>query len=162
MQYAGGRPFYILEDMDNLLKYIFGAVSGTVAFFAPIHPLILCASAFVAVDFVTGILASRKRARRAGRAWGIESRKAWNTVYKLCFVMAGIVLSWLIDSYVLGFMGLRLANLFTGFVCGVELWSYLENAAEISEHPVFRGLKRYMKSRVEDALNGSESEPGDM
>lgn len=139
--------------MENILKYLSGALMGLAGFFAPIWSLVLCAAVFVAIDFVTGIAASRKRALSAGQEWGIESRKAWKTVYKLCFIMAGIVLSWMIDSFILPFMGLRLANLFTGFVCGVEFWSYLENAAEISEHPVFRWLKRYMKRRLDKVLD---------
>lgn len=72
--------------------------------------------------------------------------------------MAGIVLAWLIDSYILAFLGLRLANLFTGFVCGVEFWSYLENAAEISEHPVFNWLKRYMKKKLDKAIDNEDGD----
>lgn len=131
---------------------MWGAAAGALGFFAPICPLIICAVVFITIDFVTGILASRKRCLTAGEEWGIESGKAWKTVYKLLFVMAGIVLAWMIDMWVLGFLELRLANLFTGFVCGVEFWSYLENAAEISEHPVFRYFKRYMKKKAGDTL----------
>ena len=47
---------------------------------------------------------------------------------------------------------LRLANFFTAFCCGVEFWSFLENAAEISEHPIFRWLKKFMKHKVENEL----------
>lgn len=126
---------------------------GIAGFFAPIWSLILCATVFVSIDFVTGIMADRKRALAAGREWGIESGKAWKTVCKLCFIMAGIVLAWLIDCYILSFLGLRLANLFTGFVCGVEFWSYLENAAEISEHPVFRWLRKYMNKQLDNAID---------
>ena len=61
-------------------------------------------------------------------------------------------MTWLIDTCILPVAGLRLANLFTGFVCGVELWSYLENAAEISEHPLFRKLKKYMKQEIDRKL----------
>ncbi len=138
--------------MENFFRYISGAVIGLLSFFAPIRGLIVCAVVFVAIDFVTGVAAGRKRARQEGRPWGFESAKAWSTVVKLACVMAGIVLAWLIDSLILSYMNLRLANLFTGFVCGVEFWSYLENAAEISGHPVFRWLKRFMKSRLDKGL----------
>lgn len=147
--------------MENTLKYICGAISGIAGFFAPVYSLVLCAAVFVSIDFVTGIMADRRRTLRRGEEWGIESGKAWNTVYKLCFIMAGIVLAWLIDAYILDFMELRLANLFTGFVCGVELWSYLENAAEISGHPVFRWLKRYMKKNLDDALGAGSGDGAD-
>ena len=39
---------------------------------------------------------------------------------------------------VLGPHDLRLANYFTAFCCGVEFWSFLENAAVISNHPCFQ------------------------
>ena len=139
--------------MENIFRYGAGAAMGAGAFFAPISGLIVCAVVFIGIDFITGVAASIKRARRRGCRWAFESERAWNTVAKLSFVMAGIVLAWLIDSLILPHLNLRLANLFTGFVCGVEFWSYLENAAEISEHPVFRKLKRYMKSKFDKELD---------
>jgi phage-related holin len=142
--------------MENLFRYLSGAAMAAAGFFAPVGPLVLCGALFVAIDFVTGIMAGRRRAMIAGLPWGFESGKAWCTVRKLCFIMAGIVLAWMIDTLVLDFMNLRLANLFTGFVCGVEFWSYLENAAEISGHPVFRHLKRYMKKQVDKAIDNAD------
>lgn len=138
--------------MENILKYIFGAVCGILSLLAPIHNLILCAVIFVAIDFVTGVAASKVVATRSGAPWAFESDKAWDTILKLCFVLSGIVLAWLIDSHILAFMNLRLANLFTGFVCGVEFWSYLENASQISNHPIFRYLKRFMKRKIEEGI----------
>lgn len=138
--------------MENFIKYAFGVLASIFGLLAPIQPLILCAVIFIGVDFITGVIASRKRAKRACEPWGFESGKAWMTVVKLGFVMAGIILAWMIDTYILVFMTLNLANIFTGFVCGVEFWSYLENAAEVSNHPVFRGLRKVMKSKMEDAL----------
>ncbi len=133
-------------------RYVSGAAAGMLSFLAPVRPLVICAMVFVAIDFVTGVIASRKRALRAGEPWGIESSKAWNTVAKLFFVMGGIVLAWMIDAWILPHMNLRMANLFTGFVCGVEFWSYLENAAEISDHPAFKTIKKLMKNRYDKRL----------
>lgn len=129
---------------------------GALSFFAPVRGLVLCALVFVAIDFVTGVAADRKRARRHSEPWGFESEKAWNTVVKLACVMAGIMLAWLIDSTILPHMNLRLANLFTGFVCGVEFWSYLENAAELSDHPVFRWLRRFMKDKLDKSIGNEQ------
>lgn len=142
--------------MENLFRYVSGSVMGLLSFFAPIRGLIVCAVVFIAIDFITGIAAGRKRALAEGSQWGFESAKAWNTIVKLACVMAGIILAWLIDTCILDFMNLRLANLFTGFVCGVEFWSYLENAAEISDHPAFRKLKRFMKSKLDKQLGDEQ------
>ena len=139
--------------MENFLKYLWGAAAGVLSLFAPVQGLIICAVVFVAVDFVTGVAASYKRARRNGSEWGFESTRAWHTITKLAFVMAGIVLAWLIDCCILPFLELHLANLFTGFVCGVEFWSYLENAAELSDHPAFRWLRRFLKRKLDKKLD---------
>lgn len=138
--------------MEESQKPLMGIVAGICAWLLPVQPLICCAFVFITIDFVTGVLASRKRARRTNLHWGFESAKAWKTLYKIVFVVVGIVMTWTIDTYILTFARLNLANLFTGFVCGVELWSYLENAAEISEHPVFRWLKKFMKRKIDKEL----------
>ena len=134
--------------MAILFKYISGAVAALVALLCPITPLIVTASVFIAIDFVTGIYASYVSAKKEGREWRIESRKAWRTINKLCFVVTGIVMTWLIDSLVLQFLELHLANIFTGFVCGVELWSFFENATVISQSSLFEWLGRWIKRRI--------------
>lgn len=134
--------------MEILCKYISATIAGLCAMLCPIAPLIATALLFIAIDFVTGIMASRTVARREGREWWIESRKAWRTVYKAGFTAVAIIMMWLIDHVLLGFMNLNIANMFTGFVCGVELWSFLENATTISSSPLFSWLGRWVKRRI--------------
>jgi phage-related holin len=124
-------------------------MGALVALVCPIAPLIIAATTFIVIDFITGTIASRTEARREGRAWWFESRKAWRTVVKLGFVLMSIVLIWIIDLHILSFMHLNLANLFTGFVCGVELWSFIENAASISRAPLFEWLGKWVKRRID-------------
>ena len=119
----------------------------------PIAPLIATALLFITIDFMTGVMASRAVAHREGREWWIESRKAWRTVYKAGFTAVAIIMMWLIDHVLLSFMNLNLANLFTGCVCGVELWSFLENATTISDSPLFRWLGKWVKRRVEKEVD---------
>lgn len=134
--------------MAILSKYISGLVAAMAALLCPITPLIITATVFIAVDFVTGIFASYVAAKNSGEEFRIESRKAWRTIYKLCFVLTGIVMTWVLDYSVLGFMQLNLANLFTGFVCGVELWSFIENASTISQSKLFVWLGRWIKNKL--------------
>lgn len=134
--------------MESWCRFISGAAAGIAAAFAPIAPAIVCAVFFIGVDFVTGIAADRAATRRAGQPWYFESRKAWRTVVKLALTLTAIVMAWLIDRYVLDFLHLNAARLFTGFTCGVEFWSFLENASQISDAPVFRWLRRYVRQRI--------------
>lgn len=134
--------------MEILFKYVSGALAALLGMLCPITPLVTTAMVFIAIDFVTGIIASHAEAKRNNKLWRLESRKMWRTVVKAGFVALAIVMMWTIDSILLGFMHLNLANIFTGFVCGVELWSFIENAARISGSSLFEWLSRWLKRRI--------------
>lgn len=140
--------------MEVLFKFISGALASLAALLCPIAPLVITAALFVIVDFITGVVASRAEARREGRKWWFESRKAWRTLLKLGFVAVAIVMTWLLDYHIVGFLHLNLANLFTGFICGVELWSFLENAASISRSPLFEWLGRWVRRHIDSKVDG--------
>ncbi len=135
--------------METLYRLVSGAAAALAALFSPVGPLVTCAVVFIGIDFLTGVLASRTMARREGRIWYFESAEAWRTIMKLGLTIVAIGMAWLIDSCVLGFMNLNLARLFTGFTCGVEMWSFLENAAQLSDAPLFRWLRRYVHRRIQ-------------
>ena len=137
--------------METLYRLVSGAAAGIAALFAPIGPIgpmAATTAAFIGIDFLSGVAASRAAARREGRAWYFESREAWRTVLKLALAITAIAMAWLIDSCILDFMELNVARLFTGFTCGVELWSFLENASQLSDAPLFRWLRRYVRRRI--------------
>ena len=115
-------------------------------------PLFITVIIFELMDFVTGVVKSAVVARRAGKKFAFESVKAWRTIYKFVFSLVGIILAELLDKTLADETRLRFANFFTAFCCGVEFWSFLENAAVISEHPIFRWLRRFMKEKVEGEL----------
>ena len=131
--------------MEALFRYFSGLMSAAASFFAPIGGTVVCAVVFVGVDFVTGVAADRSRTLRKGRQWRFESRRAWRTVKKAGFLVTAIAMAWMIDASILDFMELHTARLMAGFACGVELWSVLENASEISESPLFMQLRKFIK-----------------
>lgn len=135
--------------MEALYRLFSGLLSGLASLFAPISPTVACALAFVAADFVTGVAASRAEARRCGRKWYFESREAWRTLFKAGFLVTAIAMSWMLECWVLDFVTLNITKMFTGFACGVEFWSFLENASQLSDAPLFEWLKRYARRRIE-------------
>lgn len=134
-------------------KILSGILAGFLALFIQnLLPLFLTAMIFELVDFVTGVIKSAVVAQRAKERFAFESVKAWRTIYKFVFILVGIVLAEMLDQTIAVDARLRFANYFTAFCCGVEFWSFLENAAVISDHPLFRWLRRYMKFKVEDQI----------
>ena len=129
---------------------IFKGVICFIGIFFPIKMLVVSLFIFILIDFVTGNIADFRRKEASGEKYAFESKKAWKTIYKMIFSIIGVFLSWLIDAYMLHFVELHLPELLCAFICGVELWSILENASEISNHPVFRWAKRFMKEKIKD------------
>lgn len=140
--------------MEALYRFFSGLVTAVVALFAPIAPLIGCTLLFIAVDFLSGVAADCRLARQAGRPWYFESGLAWHTVIKATLVVTMIGMGWLIDSCVLPFTQWNVARWLAGFACGVELWSFLENAAQLSDAPLFRWMRRYLHRRIRKEVGG--------
>lgn len=137
------------RQMEALYRCANGAILGLAALFAPIRPVVLCALIFIFIDFVTGVIASRCEAKQRGEAWYFSSREAWRTIRKAGFVILTISMSWLIECCVLNFMTLNLTRIIAGAICGVELWSFLENASVLSDAKLFEWLRNYVKRSVE-------------
>ena len=93
-------------------------------------------------------MASRAEAREQGQEWYFESHLAWRTAEKLGFTIIALCMAFCIDELMLDFLSLNLTKLFAGFVCGVEMWSFLENACRVSDAPLLRYIKRYVRHKV--------------
>lgn len=133
-------------------KVVAGLIAAALSiFFENLLPLFVTVMVFETVDFITGVIKSAVVSKRRGEHFAFESIKAWRTIYKIVFIGLGIILAEILDA-TLADTRLRLANYFTAFCCGVEFWSFLENAAVISEHPVFRWLRKFMKIKVEEQI----------
>lgn len=130
-----------------------GIAASLVSYFIDnLMPLFISVLVFEVFDFVTGVWKSAVVAKRNKRRFAFESVKAWRTIYKVVLIFLGILMAEMLDV-IISDHDLRLANYFTAFVCGVEFWSFLENAAVISNHPIFKWLKKYMKEKVEDKID---------
>lgn len=138
--------------MEALYRLVSGAMMALMGLFAPAAPMILCALLFITIDFLSGVAADYTEAKRTGRDWYFESGKAWQTIRKAGLVVVSLAMAWLIDACVLDFLHLRLARMFAGFICGVELWSFLENAAQLSDAPLFQWLRRFVHRRLKQEI----------
>ena len=135
--------------MEGLFRFFKCIVVTLLSLFAPVKSVICCTLCFVVIDFITGVAASRAVAKREGRSWYFESHEAWRTLYKAGFVVMAIGMMWILESCVLDFMTLNLTKLLAGFVCSVEMWSFLENAAQLSDAPLFEWMRKYLHRRIE-------------
>lgn len=130
-------------------KWVFGGVASLWGLILPLHSLILCVCIAIFIDFITGNVADYHRHKRVKRRYFFQSEKMWKTCWKLGLTIIGIGMAWMLDVHVLANLPiLNLANFFAAFIVGAEFWSFLENAAVISDHPIFRAVKKYMQEEV--------------
>ena len=145
-------PCKSAQSVEVMYRCVNGAFLGLAALFAQIKPLILCALSFILIDFVTGVLASRCEAKQRGERWYFSSHEAWRTIRKAGFVLLTIAMGWLIEWCILDFMTLNLTRILTGAICGVEMWSFLENASVLSDAKIFTWLRNFVKRKVEEEI----------
>jgi phage-related holin len=138
--------------MEGMYRAINALMMSFVALFSPIQPVVTCALAFIAIDFVTGVLASRCEAKRKGERWYFSSHEAWRTIRKAGFVLLTIGMCWLVESCILNFVTLNITRIVAGAICGVEMWSFLENATVLSDAKIFDWLRKYVKRKVEKEI----------
>ena len=140
------------RSMEAMYRVVNAALLALAALFAPIQPVILCALLFILIDFVTGVLASRCEARERGEAWYFTSHDAWRTIRKAGFVLLTIAMCWVVECCILNFLTLNLTRITAGAICGVEMWSFLENASVLSDARLFAWLRNYVKRKVEKEM----------
>jgi phage-related holin len=131
-------------------------ILGFAALFAPIQPVIMCALAFIFIDFLTGVLASRTEAKKRGERWYFSSREAWRTIRKATLVLLAIGMCWLVECCVLNFVSLHITRIVAGAICGVEMWSFLEKACRISDAPLLRHLRGLVRHKLRKEVEHNE------
>lgn len=149
--------FFNYFKIDNINRMTSGIVCSVISVFAPVKTLLIIVLVFIAIDFITGVWASYHRAKRNKEAFKFSSEKMWRTVNKLVLALGGVMLAHLLDVYILEMQtGFNVAKMFTGFICGCEFISYLENAGDVSRHPTFRKFEKIVKKDMRNQIDKIE------
>lgn len=128
-------------DIDKIWAY---CITGTLSFFEPLWVLMLWFFIFVMCDMITGISASIKERKI------ITSNKLSRTIRKLVMYSMAIVLVHGIDAEMITVVNLGLASICAAIICGIELYSILENCYRITGNDVFRILTQFTLKKIEN------------
>lgn len=127
-------------------EFILKILMALVVYLTPLFEPLTIIFVFVTVDFVTGIIASRKR--------GIpcSSRRLRISVTKLVCYMSAVMLSFMLQKtfnldwfVVYKYVG--------ALICVIEFISILENFAVITEHPFFMKLIKFIRGKASKTDN---------
>ena len=128
-------------DAHKIWSYV---IVATLGFMEPLWVLILWFLIFVACDTITGISASIKERKI------ITSNQLRKTIRKLMMYAMTIVLCHAIDVYMVTFVDVGLAKLVSTIICGIELYSILENCYRITGSRIFKVLTQFTLKKIED------------
>lgn len=128
-------------DIDKIWAYI---ASSLMAFFEPIEILVLWMLIFIISDMITGIHASLIEGGH------IQSCKLQRTVHKFVLYAMTICLLEGMDKYILDLVNCHLANIGAAIICGIEMYSILENCYRITGNQVFKTLISFTLKKVEE------------
>jgi phage-related holin len=129
---------WVEAHSNNFLTGIFLAFAG---YFSPVHNVVMVVMLAVMIDLITGIWASYTIGR------GIKSRRLMRSIVKIVLYDMIIYLIFCIDKEM---ALIELHKTVAWLIVGFEVWSILENAARITDHRIFRILRRYMEDRVKE------------
>jgi phage-related holin len=137
-----------MERTLNFLSLYTGNIAtgfaATVAgYFAPVKGMSIVMLSAIVIDLVSGVWAAIVKHQP------IQSKKLWRTAYKILFAFIIVNLMHSIDQE-MGISGITIARIVALFITGFEVWSIIENAAVITDHPIFKALQKYMRTEVKE------------
>ena len=128
-------------DIDKIWAY---CLTGILGFLEPLGVLILWLLIFIVVDLVTGVHASLLEGER------MSSHGLQKTVLKFVMYSTAVFLLQGIDQYMIVFANCGLANIGATLICGIELYSILENFYRITGNKVFKILTQFTLKKIKD------------
>ena len=133
-------------------KIVYGLTGAVMSFLAPIQVFVLWMLIFVGADLVSGVWAAKKRGEK------LESKKLRGTINKMTWYFMFIILAQGLDVKVIPFIDLHLASMVSAIICGVELYSVLENAYSITGNRVFYMLTQFTVKKIKEVTDCDISE----
>lgn len=119
-------------SVQQILSFLSPYAISILAFFAPIHTLLLVVLALIILDLCTGIWAAMKRGEKIKSA-GIRRTVSKLLVYELAIII-GFLLQFMVKDFV------PVANLAAGVIAVVEAKSLFENLGTIYGEDIFRNI----------------------
>ena len=128
-------------DLDRIWSYLIASIA---AFFEPVGVVLLWMLIFVLVDMMSGIYATWMSGGH------IESNKLRKTIGKVVMYSTCVVLLHGMDTYMVTFTDCGLAKIGSTIICGIELYSVLENFYSATGNKVFKVLTTFTLNKIKE------------
>ena len=128
--------YYVIKMKNYILNNISLFLTFLVVYFSPAYPIMLGIGFLVMMDFITGMVAAKKRGEL------ITSKKMRPTVMKGFGYMASILIAFVVQKVFLTEM--EVMKIVSGLIAMIELKSLDENILDITGKSVF---KQFLKEK---------------
>lgn len=128
-------------ELNRIWSYIGAALIG---FFEPIYIVLIWMLIFILADMLAGMYASLKEGKH------LESHKMQKTVVKTITYSTSVILLHGIDMYMITIADCGLARIGATIICGIELYSILENFYRATGNVVFKVLTTFTLKKIEE------------
>lgn len=125
--------------MNTLKQNALDLITLIVIFFAPVHAALLTVIALGITDFITGILAARKRGEI------ITSNKMFRSIVKVSIYNILILISFMVEKFMIDY--LPLTKIATSSIAVIEMKSLYENASDILGIDLWGRVKGFMDKK---------------
>lgn len=122
-------------------NFMAGIITAIIGYFAECKGIFVVMFAAIIVDLITGVWAARVEGK------GIKSKRLWRTISKMVLSFMVVALLFALDKEI---DFIQLHKVVAWIVIGFEVWSILENSVKITDHKVFRILKRFMEDKFKE------------
>ena len=114
-------------------EFLTGLVVSIISILAPIHAVIISVGVLIMMDYISGILAARKRGE-AIKSAGLRRTVSKTVIYQIAVISAFIVETYLISKAV------PVSKIAAGIIGTVELTSIFENLNTIHGSNIFKKI----------------------
>ena len=128
-------------SLNRIWAYLGAALIG---FFEPIYVVLLWMFIFILADMFAGMYASLKEGKI------LESSKMQKTVVKTITYSTSVILLHGIDTYMLTIIDCGLARIGATIICGIELYSILENFYRATGNICFKVLTQFTLGKIKE------------
>lgn len=131
----------IIDKVNNIQGFICGAISGLLAFAAPMKASFMTLFAVILFDLITGVWASRISNKAISSRRMRESVRKTVGYFEVIFILFIVERGFEFDFGTYRFVG--------GFICFIEIISILENTSIITGNKVFMSIIKLLRGKAQ-------------
>jgi phage-related holin len=132
--------------------FCLSALSGIMAYFTPISMVLLVLLIFVIVDFVTGILASRKL------KIPVKSKNMRATITKLLCYFIIVIMAFFIQKEIIKYEWFEIMNIVAGLIALAEFKSITENMEVLTGNKIFTRIFKTINDIFKKKTNSNTNQ----